>query len=294
MKFEFSKLSGRLAALQLSVQTEVPSNAKKSSEERQLKRLAEMQAAVKRLQAMPSQKAVAKQATTNKVGMLKQRLDALKALLLHASPAQAKALLQELKSIAKELSAAAKSLGGGSGGGAATAAESSAPEAGASAESAESAEESGSAASSEVAGGEAAPSNSPEPSANGGAALDATSGSNTNADGTTRISDAASSEVNGQAAAQDGDDQALRALLIDARKSLKEAVALLKSKLTHPDKETRHDLQAIDKSLSEIDKALGQGGNDFYTGLGNLSVSGTESGLSISVSVSGLNVNLSA
>ena len=85
----------------------------KANEERQAKRLGEMQDALKRLQEMPTQKEIAKQNSITRVNMLKEQLEALKKMLLHASPELARILASQLKNIAKELSAIAKSMEGG-------------------------------------------------------------------------------------------------------------------------------------------------------------------------------------
>lgn len=76
-------------------------------EDPQAKRLQNMQQGLAKLKAMPADSA------QDKAGYLQRRLLELKQMLLHASPQQAKALLQELRSIAGDLSAMAKAGGGG-------------------------------------------------------------------------------------------------------------------------------------------------------------------------------------
>jgi hypothetical protein len=266
----------------------------KASEERQAKRLGEMQDAIKRLQAMPTPKQIAKQDSMSRVAMLKKRLDALKSMLLHASPEQARALARELKSIAKELSSVAKSLGGGPQGAA------SAP------------------AGAEVATGptDVAGSASPDAQATASAttesaAVEAASGASdtaqvneaqakTAADAAT--SSPASPADDRQAGQAEGDGD-LRAMLQDAKKLLKEVIAMLKAKMalaanqaraSKEEKQANLDLQSAEKSLADIEKSLSRGGSELYSAQGDLGISGAGDGFAASVSISGLNVNVAA
>lgn len=262
----------------------------KASEERQAKRLGEMQDAIKRLQAMPTPKQMAKQDSMNRVAMLKKRLDALKSMLLNASPELARILARELKNIAKELSSVAKSLGGGAQGAV------SAP------------------TGAEVATGptDLAGSASAEAQATAGAttesaAVEAASGASdtaqaeeapakTAADAATS---SAASPADGRQAGQGEGDGDLRAMLQDAKKLLKEMIAMLKARMalaanqakaSKEEKQAKLDVQAAEKSLADIEKSLSQGGSELYSAQGDLGVGGVGDGAAIS----GLNVNVAA
>jgi len=279
MSLEFSKLSSARSALQVLAKTN-SSGAANRAVDAQQKRQQEMQEAVNHLRALPSPKKLARQGSMNKVGMLKQRMEALKALLLHASPEQAKALLKELKSIAKELSSEAKSLGTNRG----QVGVSTPTEVGATSDSAQSSE-------APVAGEQ-----NSEPSEAGSATAAATTTASVSS-----IGEDAKADSGSQPAAKDGDgdgegdDRALRAMLSDARKVLKELIGMMKSKLAAAGDEAKRDLQATEKSLAEIDKALAQGsGSELYTGQGDLGAYGMANDIAVSSVVSGLNINLSA
>jgi hypothetical protein len=240
----------------------------------QLDRLRDMQEGVQRLQSMSGPKNL----SAGKVSFLKKRLEALKALLLHATPAQAKALAREIKSIAGELKAIAKDLGtGGSGpslSGTETAGASSAEQA-----SAESAVADGAAESMDV---ESAAAETAEIS--GGNDVTASTGQSENLpDNAVGAEDQSIQKNTGQSSSpQDADDVSLRSALNDARKLLREVVGLLKVKLSIADKEAKEHLRAIEKSLSDLDDAMqldvmdhlysDQGG--LVSGLDSLAVSG--------------------
>jgi hypothetical protein len=265
----------------------------KASEDRQAKRLGEMQDAIKRLQAMPTPRQMAKQDSMSKVALLKKRLEALKAMLLHASPEQAKVLARQLKEIAKELASVAKSLGGGSQG--AVSGQSGA----------------------EVATGATDASGNPsaEAQATAGAATDSAaagavvSGASDvpqGSDGQAKTAGAsgpvaATGPSDGRQGAQSGGDDDLRAALQDAKKLLKEAIAMLKAKLAQAaheakaskdDKQAKLDLQSAEKSLADIDQSMSQGGNELYTAQGDLGTGGD--GFTAAFVSSGFNVNVSA
>lgn len=262
----------------------------KANEERQAKRLGEMQDAIKRLQAMPTPKQMVKQDSMNRVAMLKKRLDALKAMLLHASPEQARALARELKNIAKELSSVAKSLGSGAQG---------AVSAPAGAEVVTGAmDDSGSAS----AKAQAVASATTE-SAAVEAAGDATNTAHVEDAPATVAADAATSSTTsptgGRQAGQGEGDGDLRAMLQDAKKLLKEAIAMLKAKMalaanqaraSKEEKQAKLDLQSAEKSLADIEKSLSQGGSELYSAQGDLGLGGAGDGFAIS----GLNINVAA
>lgn len=265
----------------------------------QQKRLKEIQESLQRLQEMPSPKTSQKQAAAERVGWLKQRLEALKMMLLHATPEQAKALARELKSIAKELASAAKSLSSGSGSGttqptvqggasAETGAAAGTDEAGQQAEggAAEAAVRQAEAEAAQAAAGESA----------GAAAGTAGAGSEAAAAEAGQEASEEASQEPGESQRDDdameaAADKSLRQLLAETRKLLKEALELLKAKLRQGDEEARRDAQAAEKSLGDLDDALAQGGDSgFYTAQGDLgggeaAAGGAEVGANISVSV---------
>lgn len=247
----------------------------------QQKRLQQMQESLKRLQEMPTPKTSQKQAAAEKVAWLKRRLDSLKAMLLHATPEQAKALARELKSIAKELGSVAKSLSSGS--------ESAAlgPTVhNAGATGAESAGKDAEAAALRQAEAEAAQADVGESAETGGESATAAA-----AQVAAQQEDAKPGGRDEQkdAAMEVAADKSLRQLLAEARKLLKESINLLKAKLA--DAESRKDLQSAEKSLEEMDQALAQGGDSsLYTAQGepgsDVAMAGSaEVGGSISVSV---------
>lgn len=267
----------------------------KASEERQAKRLGEMQDAIKRLQAMPTPKQMAKQDSMNRVAMLKKRLDALKSMLLHASPEQARALARELKNIAKELSSVAKSLGGGAQG---------ADSNPAGAEMA--------IGTTEVSRGAADETQATASAATDWVGLDqAVNGASdvgqidpaqdkTAADAATA---SAASPADGRQTGQGEGDGDLRAMLQDVKKLLKEVIAMLKARMalatnqaraSKEEKQAKLDLQSAEKSLAEMDRALSLGGNELYSAQGDLGIGNVADGFSASVAVSGLNVNVAA
>lgn len=253
----------------------------------------DVQDGLKRLQAMPSIKESAKQAKRDKVGLLKQRLDALKMMLLHAPPQQAKALSQELKSIAKELASIGTNLGASSGA-------SSIPNVAElnvtlnRGQSTDSLLEDSQVVEAQTASMEA---DSVQDSAQEGGGADAAIQANhREAEGTNEPAGMPTGvDSSGFHSAQGSDDQALRALLIDARKLLKEAIGILKPKLASADKETKQNMQAAEKSLAELDKALSQGAsNHFYTAQGDLNMSSAADSVSVPPASGGTFINLTA
>jgi hypothetical protein len=292
MKFEFLKLNGIYATSRSSANAETTGKSKRAVDNLQAKQLRDMQDALQRMQAMPSPQNIAKQEAMNRVGMLKQRIDALKELLLYASPEQAKALARELKSIAAELSSVANSLGTSSGQGAAPNTAQLNPIISGT----QLSESSTAAAGVNVAPGEADSATSTTQETDSGNNVEHGDDGKTKVGGASVVANASGRIDSGDKhSAQDGDESALKTLLLDARKLLKEAIGMMKSKLASAGKGAKHDMQAAEKSLVELDKALSQeGGNDFYTGRGDLSASTTGGSTPASLDVSGLNINLAA
>lgn len=236
-----------------------------STEDAQAGRLRNMEEGLQRLRSMPGGMASSRQDVLNKVGWLRQQLDALKAMLLHASPQQAKALAQELRSIAGQLASIAKGLGGSG---------QAVPSA---------------AAAVDAPAGEQVP-------VERAAAAEPASSSGTDEPGGGRSGDLVGSsdesgrESRGENASPQGmDDALLRGVLADARKLLKQAASMLKPKLAAAGKEAKDHMHAIEKSILEIDAGLQQGSaSSAYSDQGNLVF---DLG---SLAVSGLNINLTA
>ena len=191
-----------------------------------------------------------KQAATQKAGVLKQRLDQLKAMMRFATPEMAQSLARELKSIAKELASLGRAAGAsGSGTASTVAAPGGEVSADASAQAPPPTEGSTAPAASD-AGEAVEPGNTPpgsgEPNADNdaGAASEARSG------------DRSSGSVGGNAGA---DDKSLRELIQEARKLLKELIAHTKSLARAGNADARRDLRAAENSVAELDRALDAG-----------------------------------
>ena len=211
------------------------------------KRLADMQNAIGNL---PSPKQLQKQALASKVSFLKQRLEAMKKMLMFATPAQAKNMARELKSIASALASAAGELSSGGGG---NASESTLTL------NLANAEEPGTA---ESPAAEQDAARSAEAMVDDAEALEQQCLSETDAP-------VQRSEENGDTAGEadqktdapgkkdDADDDALRAMLKDTVKLFKNVLAQLKAKLDPADKESRDSLKAINSQLEKIDEVLG-------------------------------------
>lgn len=292
MKILSVKLMNVSYALLRSSNSTADTEANKADNNPKNKRLQSLQEELKRLESMPSPKQIAKQDSANRVGFLQRRLEALKMLLLHASPEQAKALARELKSMAGELSSAAKELGGGAGGpgqGVRFDVASTGIAANAQAGSAESMTTNVSTEADVIKtkAENAPPENDAEqvrdveqkPESLSDKALSANSDSVSNSS----QNDSSSDEI---------DSAVLRGLVMDAKKMLKEVIDMLKPKLAEADKEGKKDLRDAEKKLSEVDSSLQQSSTtNVYAGLGGFSI---DSGSSSSVAVSGLIFSVTA
>jgi hypothetical protein len=259
----------------------------RSAENFQAERFRNMQEGLQRIQSMPSVKELSKQDSMNKVGVLRQRLDALKAMLLHASPEQAESLTRQLKNIAGELASVAKSLGAGNGGQAA------APSG---AEMVNAPPDEQASVESTVAGGrpaatEAGPTSTKTDETIGGRS-DATlvsRGENKSDSFVATSGESGQKNSGGDSSSQETGGAVLRGLLLDAKKLFKEVVDMLKPKLAAAGKDAKEDMQAIEKSMSELDSALQQGSaSSLYSEQGSVAF---DVG---SLAVSGLNIDLTA
>jgi len=231
------------------------------SDNAQAKRLRELQDGLKRLNnALPSISASAKQVKANRIGLLKQRLEALKAVLRFASPEQVKAIAQEVRAIARELASVAKSVGTDSG---------VAP--------------TGPAAIGTTSAGAqstpAVPNDAGVTTPDMATAVQATTGPGDGGEAAAAAPQqdgaqpgkSVEGESVGQRRAQGDDGAGLQALLKDAEKVLKEVISLLKAKVAMAGKAAKHDLDAAEKSLAEMAGALAQTGSlDLYTSQGEL------------------------
>lgn len=101
MKIGASNWNQPLGLRPLAAQSTSP-----AEDDPQLRRLRQQQEGLEKLKSMPANSA------QEKAAYLQKRLMELKAMLLHASPQQAKALLQELRSIAGGLASVAKAGAG--------------------------------------------------------------------------------------------------------------------------------------------------------------------------------------
>ena len=74
----------------------------------------------------------------------------------------------------------------------------------------------------------------------------------------------------------------------------KMALAANEAKMSKEEKQAKDDLQAIEKSVADMDKSLSQGKNALYSALGELGIANTGGDFAVSDSASGLNINISA
>ena len=251
------------------------SHAGKVLFERRKKQMHDMQTAVTKLQEM-KKNASPKKMASQRAALLKQRLDTLKSIMAKLPPGNYKALAQELKQIAKELAALGKQMGN-SGGSLGNMPAMSAALGEAMADSA-SEEAAGINANADMA------SSMPD--------IDVTAELNTAVEVQTTAEQAAqtaqvearqaeslSAEVERDLNAkdneqhdakvnkpriaglhqnEDADDKALRAILTEASKTLKEVLNLLKAKHQVDDKESRKLFARIESELETLDQSLQQ------------------------------------
>ena len=251
------------------------SHAGKVLFERRKKQMHDMQTAVTKLQEM-KKNASPKKMASQRAALLKQRLDTLKSIMAKLPPGNYKALAQELKQIAKELAALGKQMGN-SGGSLGNMPAMSAALGEAMADS----------ASEETVGIDAnayMASSMPD--------IDVTAELNTAVEVQTTAEQAAqtaqvearqaeslSAEIERDLNAkdneqhdakvnkpriaglhqnEDADDKALRAILTEASKTLKEVLNLLKAKHQVDDKESRKLFARIESELETLDQSLQQ------------------------------------
>lgn len=251
------------------------SHAGKVLFERRKKQMHDMQTAVTKLQEM-KKNASPKKMASQRAALLKQRLDTLKSIMAKLPPGNYKALAQELKQIAKELAALGKQMGN-SGGSLGNMPAMSAALGEAMADS----------ASEETAGIDAnADMASSMPDIDVTAELSTAVEVQTTAEQAAqtaqveaRQAESLSAEVErdlnakdneqhdakankpriaGLRQNEDADDKALRAILTEASKTLKEVLNLLKAKHQVDDKESRKLFAGIESELDTLDQSLQQ------------------------------------
>lgn len=216
-----------------------------------------------------------KKNAAQRAGQLKQRLDTLKAVMSKLPPGDHKMLIREMKQIAKELSALSKQLGSSGGGGsvanlpAAMAASfgngntatAEVPMVNMDADIPAAATEQAAAAvvaaesvpDVDIAGAEAEAQAKQAASQAEGAAHEASAAAaNETSQEKARLNPLSGKQDN----EDEADDKALRSVLAEARKVLKEVLALLKAKHQPDDKETRKLFNDIEREIKELDDNL--------------------------------------
>lgn len=265
------------------------------------KRLKKQQEALESLASLPTPKEASQQQATDKVGFLRQRLEMLKAMMAFASPEQLKNMAKELKSIARELAGAAKLLNNQGGGGAgmtaipSVVATTAAPTAGVPTTAAQPAvaQTSGAESAGSQAGGD-----------EGAQATVSSDAQQAEASAKTAEDDAekaAEQEAEKAAGESEGDEStevgvlpslpsliqnednrsksnspsasehALRGVLTDAQKELREVINALKVRLNEEDKEARRELKKAEEVMDKTDRVVAASTSDaLYSSLGQL------------------------
>jgi len=270
------------------------------------KRLKKQQEALESLASLPSPKEASQQQATDKVGFLRQRIEMLKAMMAFASPEQLKNMAKELKSIARELAGAAKLLSNQGGGGAGmTAIPSMVPTA---------------AAPTTVAQASGADSAAAQPGGDESAEATVSSDAQQAEANAQTAEEEAEQEAEKAAGEPEGDESselgllpslpspiqnednrsksngasasehALRGVLTDAQKALREAVNELKIRLSEEDKEARRELKKAEEAMEKTDQAVAASSSDaLYSSLGQLLPTSLDD---VSVSTSSINIEV--
>lgn len=233
------------------------------------KQLDTMRQTIGQLQQLKKNSAPKKMAA-ERAAQLKQRLDSLKVLLSKLPPGDYKALVQELKQIAKELAALGKQLGNA--GGSHISLPAAMPTSSGHAEMGMGAAETAASADADAPGANTVPAETASAEASMAAATD-TAAVAAQAQQAASEADSASSDAAvrpGQEAKlkpdkspfasprndDDQDERTLRSLLSEARKVLKQAIALIKIKHQPDDKESRKLFADIEREIAQLDHAL--------------------------------------
>ncbi len=251
------------------------------------KRLKKQQEALEKLASLPTPKEAAQQQATDKVGFLRQRIEMLKAMMAFASPVQLKNLAKELKSIARELAGAAKLLNNQGGGGAGmTATPSSVPTTAAQPAVAQTsgAESAGAQAGGDESAQATVSSDAQQAEASAQTAEEAaeqeakTAADDSEGDAPPAL--AALPSLPNPLQSEDGrskstgpsaSEHALRGVLTDAQKALREAVNELKVRLREEDKEARRELKKAEEVMDKTDRVVAASTSEaLYSSLGQL------------------------
>ncbi|CEP37482.1 MULTISPECIES: hypothetical protein [unclassified Halomonas] len=265
------------------------------------KRLKKQQEALESLASLPTPKEASQQQASDKVGFLRQRIEMLKAMMAFASPEQLKNMAKELKSIARELAGAAKLLNNQGGGGAgmtaipSVVATTAVPTAGiptTAAQPAVSQTSGAESAGAQAGGGESAQStvssDAQQAEANAQTAEDDAekaaeqeaekAAGEPEGDTSTEVgvlptlptliqNEDNRSKGNGSSASE----HALRGVLTDAQKELREAVNALNVRLNEEDKEARRELKKAEEAMEKTDRAVAASTSEaLYSSLGQL------------------------
>ncbi|MDN3558604.1 hypothetical protein [Vreelandella neptunia] len=289
------------------------------------KRLKKQQEALEKLASLPTPKEAAQQQATNKVGFLRQRIEMLKAMMAFASPEQLKNMAKELKSIARELAGAAKLLNNQGGGGAGMTAipsvvatpavpTTAVPTTAVQTTAAQPAVTQTSGA--ESAGAQTGGNESTQATVSSDA-QQAEANAETAEDDAEK---AAEQEAEKAAGESDGDEStelsvlpslptliqnednrsksngpsasehALRGVLTDAQKALREAVNELKIRLNEEDKEARRELKKAEEAMDKTDRVVAASTSEaLYSSLGQLLPTSLDD---VSVSTTSINIEV--
>nr|WP_290700024.1 hypothetical protein [Halomonas sp. UBA3074] len=283
-----------------------PQQSKPAEDDPFTKRLKKQQEALESLASLPSPKEASQQQATDKVGFLRQRIEMLKAMMAFASPEQLKNMAKELKSIARELAGAAKLLSNQGGGGAGmTAIPSMVPTAAAPTTVAQA---SGADSAAAQAGGD----ESAEATVSSDA-QQAEANAQTAEEEAEQEAEKAAGEPEGDESSELGllpslpspiqnednrsksngasaSEHALRGVLTDAQKALREAVNELKIRLSEEDKEARRELKKAEEAMEKTDQAVAASSSDaLYSSLGQLLPTSLGD---VSVSTSSINIEV--
>lgn len=276
------------------------------------KRLKKQQEALEKLASLPTPRESAQQQATDKVGFLRQRIEMLKAMMAFASPEQLKNLAKELKSIARELAGAAKLLNNQGGGAGMTAIPSVVP----TAASTTVAQASGADSAAAQSGGDESAeatvsSDAQQAEANAQTAEEEVEKSSE--EKAEQEAEKAADEPEGEESSELGllpslpnliqnednrskssgasaSEHALRGVLTDAQKALREAVNELKIRLREEDKEARRELKKAEEDMAKADRAIAASTSDaLYSSLGQLLPS---TSIAVSVLPSSINIEV--
>lgn len=250
----------------LDVQDEKPKT--NPVDERRKKRMADIKEAFAKLSELKESNSPKKLAS-QRAGILKQRLEALKAILEKLPPGNYKALAQELKQIAQQLNVVSKSAGSSAGGASSMpvmsfntdeASADSNSEEGVDAESTVNAASDTTEADTSASDAKEAEKLAKEVENEVGfeAPTKVNSETNDKADEQDELN-STNLPIVGVRSNDDIDDKALREILTEAGKLVRQVLSLLKAKHQDDDEETRELFKDIEKELGDLDKSLEQG-----------------------------------